>query len=129
MIRLRLGRRGERAAAHHLRRVGLRVLARNLRTANGELDLVCLDGDVLVFVEVRTVGSPGGPERAVDAITPAKTRQVVRAARAWLASRCARRWRSCEVRFDAVAVDARTGTLEHVPDAFRATSEEAFFGC
>ncbi len=127
MSRLRLGRSGERAAARHLRRAGLRVLARNLRTCSGELDLVCLDGEALVFVEVRTVGSPGGPVRAADAITPGKARQVVRAARAWLASRAGRRWLAREVRFDAVAVDLRAGTLEHVPDAFSATAEEGFF--
>ncbi|MBI4601734.1 MAG: YraN family protein, partial [Planctomycetes bacterium] len=48
-----LGRRGERAAARHLRRQGLRILARNVREGRGEIDLVALDGATLVFVEVK----------------------------------------------------------------------------
>ena len=125
--RLRLGRRGESCAARCLRRAGLRVLGRNVRTRAGELDLVCLDADTLVFVEVRTVGSPGGPADARDAVTPTKVRQVVRAARAWLETRAGRRLASRALRFDAVVVDARAGTVAHLPDAFAAAAEEAFF--
>ena len=122
-----LGRSAERRAARSLRRKGLRILGRNVRTRAGELDLVALDGESLVFVEVRAVGSAGGPVDARDAITPAKTRQVVRAARAWLASRAGRRLLPRPIRFDAVVVDARANTLEHVPDAFVALDEETFF--
>jgi len=52
--RHRLGRRGERVAEKLLRRAGLVVLARNWRGGGGELDLVFLDGNTLVFVEVKT---------------------------------------------------------------------------
>jgi len=52
--RIRLGRRGERVAEKLLRRAGLIVLARNWRGGGGELDLTVLDGDTLVFVEVKT---------------------------------------------------------------------------
>ncbi|MGH2722043.1 MAG: YraN family protein, partial [Actinomycetota bacterium] len=45
---------GEGAAARHLERRGLRILARNWRIRMGELDLVARDGGVLVFVEVKT---------------------------------------------------------------------------
>jgi putative endonuclease len=53
----RLGRRGERAAVRALRRAGYRVLARNVRSGAGEVDVVALDGDTLVLVEVKTVGA------------------------------------------------------------------------
>jgi len=48
------GRYGEDLAAAYCRRkLGYRLLARNWRHKRDELDLVCLDGEVLVFVEVR----------------------------------------------------------------------------
>ena len=117
-----LGRRAERRAARYLQRRGLRVLARNLRTPAGEIDLVCEDPGTacLIFVEVRCVASRGGPTRAVDAVTPAKARQVGRAATSWLSGRAARRLGACDrpIRFDVVGVDARSGALEHIEDAF-----------
>src|SRR6266498_5741317 len=56
---LRRGRLGERAARRHLRRLGLKFLAANFRSARGEIDLVCRDRDCLVFVEVKTRSSEG----------------------------------------------------------------------
>ena len=55
-----LGQRGEAAAARFLRRRGYKVLARGDRFGPGELDLVMLDGETIVFVEVKT-GSPTMP--------------------------------------------------------------------
>lgn len=49
-----LGRRGEDVAARFLERRGFRILDRNLRTRQGEADLVCLDGETLVIVEVKS---------------------------------------------------------------------------
>ena len=122
LLRLRLGRGAEARAARHLAAGGLRILARNVRTPLGELDVLCEDpaDGSLVFVEVRAVASAGGPERAVDAVTLAKARQVVRAARGWLAGRQARRFGADvrPLRFDVVGVDGRTGEVEHVVDAF-----------
>ncbi|NMA70336.1 MAG: YraN family protein, partial [Firmicutes bacterium] len=65
--RLQLGRWGEALAALYLQGLGYQVLARNLRNRLGELDLVALDGEILVFVEVRTRrGGPAGtPEESV----------------------------------------------------------------
>ena len=117
--RTSVGRRGERRAARHHRRRGLRLVARNARTPSGELDLICLDGETLVFVEVRTVASPDGPDRAVDAVTPSKARQVIRAARTWLTTPAARPHEDRDIRFDAIGIDERTGEIEHIPDAFR----------
>lgn len=54
MDRRERGRQGERTAERMLRRAGLVVLARNWRGGGGELDLVALDGETLVFVEVKS---------------------------------------------------------------------------
>ena len=66
--RRRLGQRGEAAAARYLRRRGYKILARGDRLRPGELDLVVLDGDTIVFVEVKTRQSQeaGHPAEAVD---------------------------------------------------------------
>ena len=103
-----LGRRGERAAERYLRRIGYRIVARNFRAAGAEIDLVAIDGETLVFVEVKTRSSraAGAPEEAVD---ERKQKQMRRAAEAF-----ARRYRADEIemRFDIVAVDASGKRLE-----------------
>jgi putative endonuclease len=48
------GAYGERLAAAFLWRLGYRTLHRNYRTERGELDLICREGSLLIFVEVRT---------------------------------------------------------------------------
>jgi len=111
-----LGRKGETAAARLLASKRYRILDRNWRHGRLELDLVCEDGDELVFVEVktRTAGSLTTP---ADGISPEKRRNLVRAARCWLAAHKA--WeRPC--RFDVVCVtDAGLELrLEHHPNAF-----------
>ena len=70
--RLGRGRRGERLAARRLRRLGYRVLARNVRIAGVEIDLLAEEGGLLVLVEVKTVGSA----------PPADLRRLLRAEQA-----------------------------------------------
>ena len=105
---LPLGRRGERAAEKYLRRNGYRIVARNFRAAGAEIDLVAMDGETLVFVEVKTRRSrdAGAPEEAVD---ERKQTRMRRAAEVF-----ARRYRADEVemRFDIAAVDASGKRLE-----------------
>jgi putative endonuclease len=114
-----LGRFGEAFAARWLRRRGFRILARNWRCRQGELDLVARRGRTLVFVEVKTRRFTGlwSPELAVD---HRKIERLRRAAERYLA---AQRWRGwCRVRFDVVAVSVGRGTavteVRHYPDAF-----------
>ena len=64
-----IGSYGERVAAAFVRRNGYRVLTRNFTSERGEIDLVCRDGDTLVFVEVRsrTGEQFGRPAESIDA--------------------------------------------------------------
>ena len=105
---LPLGRRGERAAEKYLRRNGYRIVERNFRAAGAEIDIVAMDGDTLVFVEVKTRRSldAGAPEEAVD---ERKQKQIRRAAEMFAA-----RYRAEDVtmRFDIVAIDASGKRLE-----------------
>ena len=49
----RIGQEAEEAAVSHLRKLGYRIVARNIRTPEGEIDIVARDSDVVVFLEVK----------------------------------------------------------------------------
>ena len=67
--RAALGRYGENLAARHLSDAGLRVLERNWRCREGEIDIVARDGRTLVFCEVKTrVEDNPTPEDQVNKI-------------------------------------------------------------
>jgi putative endonuclease len=116
--RHRLGHAGEQAAAAHLERLGLHIVARNHRTRFGELDLIARDGTTLVFCEVKSRRAGGAP---FDAMSEAKQRQVRRMAAAWLAG-TDHRPTARDLRFDAIGVtfDGRGQivALEHLEGAF-----------
>jgi putative endonuclease len=112
------GQRAESLAAAHLEAAGLRIVARNWRRPEGELDIVADDGGTCVFVEVR---SRTGEDRghALEAITPRKRARVIRAARLYLHAEAPA---AGGYRFDVVAVtfwpDGRAPDVVHVPHAF-----------
>ena len=74
-----LGAKGERIAREHLKKNFYHILAENYRTKFGELDIVAKEGEVLVFVEVKTrIGREYGlPQEAVDF---RKQNKIIRAA-------------------------------------------------
>ena len=118
-----LGQRGEAAAARYLRRRGYKILARGDRFGPGELDLVMLDRDTIVFVEVKTRQShdAGHPAEAVDEV---KQRKLTRLAVTFL-----KRYGLLErpARFDVVAITWPAGkwfpTIEHIKNAFEAVGK------
>ncbi|MGW4805381.1 YraN family protein [Kitasatospora sp. NPDC004272] len=81
-----LGRYGEEVAARRLAERGLRILERNWRCAEGELDIVALDGDVLAICEVKT-RSEHGFQQPAEAIDQTKADRLRRLAERWLAER------------------------------------------
>lgn len=97
---LALGAMGEELAAERLTASGMRILDRNWRCRHGELDLVAVDGDTVVFVEVKTRSGLGFGSPA-EAVTYAKQRRIRMLAQRWL-SASERHWP--HVRFDVVAV-------------------------
>ncbi|MGQ0844566.1 MAG: YraN family protein [Sporichthyaceae bacterium] len=107
-----LGKYGEDEAARFLTGRGLRILDRNWRCAEGEVDLVAADGDALVVCEVKTRRDDrfGGP---LLAVTPEKVARLRRLA-ATLARE--RQWRG-PIRIDVVAIWAERDKpvrIEHV---------------
>ena len=109
------GFQGEEIAAGFLQDKGWELLARNWRHGSYELDLVCRDGDTVVFVEVKT-RDQGGLTRPDQAFTREKQRRMIKAAQYWLAEHKA--W-SSPCRFDLVCVNVRqehyqTELISHV---------------
>jgi putative endonuclease len=81
---LRRGVRGEKLACQFLRNHGYKILYRNFRDrTGGEIDVVCRDGDTLVFVEVKTRGGEDFG-RPVEAVDRQKQLRVSKGGLAWL---------------------------------------------
>jgi putative endonuclease len=117
--RHRLGRTGEDAAAAFLSRKGYTILDMNFRLAFGEIDIVALDGDAVVFVEVKTRRGAG----ALEAVDARKQRRLVRLAAAYLAfNGLVER----PARFDVVAVTG-DGACTHVENAFDCGANSSIF--
>jgi putative endonuclease len=119
------GREAERLAARFLEARGFEILDRNHAIRQGEVDLVCRDGAVLTFVEVRSRGTSalGSPAETVGR---AKARRVVAAATHWaLANGGLER----AIRFDVVAVTFGEGDprIEHLRNAFDASGAPSLY--
>ncbi len=115
-----IGSHGEDLALAFLLKLGYILEIRNFRSRGGEIDLVMRDGNVLVFVEVRTktVFQHGSP---LDTIDFRKRRQIEKTARLYLARHKIGEETFC--RFDVVGVSIVSGSppvVEHIPNAFMA---------
>jgi putative endonuclease len=81
---IRRGSLGENEACRFLRKKGYKVLYRNFkRKGGGEIDIVCRDGDTLVFVEVKTRATDD-LRRPVDDIRASQKRRISKGALTWL---------------------------------------------
>lgn len=112
--RKEFGNAGEETAAAYLERQGLAVIGVQQRTRFGELDLVCLQGDEVVFVEVKTRQSNafGYPE---ESVTAEKAGKLARSGEAWLQ---AKHWEDRPWRIDVVAVEVQadgSAKVTHFP--------------
>ncbi len=122
----RLGALGEELAGAHLQRLGFDVLERNVRTREGEIDLIAFDGHTLVFAEVKTARVAGRGRRQepipLGWLGPRQRLRISRLARAWLADERRKRPRAAAVRFDAIGVvvdgRGRLLALDHLEGAW-----------
>lgn len=113
------GQTAEALAASHLIRHGVTVIARNVRCRGGEIDLIGLHRDSVVFAEVRLRGNAryGG---AAASITATKRRRIIVAAQWWLAGG-GRRYAALPCRFDAVLLhELDADRIEWLQGAFAA---------
>ena len=110
------GQQGEERAAQYLAALGYTIVTRNYRAQRGELDIVAQDGQILVFVEVKSRrGSAHGSP--AEAVTLAKQKLCIRTALHYMQQNNAL---EDEVRFDVVEVRFAQGTwqLSHIINAF-----------
>lgn len=114
-----LGDRGEEAAYGFLCRLGWHIIERNYRCRMGEIDIVARDGDVLVFVEVRSRSGLrlGLPEESVGFTKQKKLRLL---AQQYLLARP--RFTNHPCRFDVLAVmlneQGEAKSIKHIKNAF-----------
>lgn len=113
------GENGENAALTHLQQAGLKLISKNYRFRGGELDLVMLEKQTLVFIEVRFRRNRdfGG---ALASVTAKKQQRMMLTAQHFLQSHP--EYQSLRARFDVVSLEgSRTNTtLQWVRDAFSA---------
>lgn len=115
--RQRLGKSGEETVAGCLKKKGYRILVQNYRCKLGEIDIIAMDGPVLVFIEVktRTGNSFGSPAAAVNI---RKQRQISRTAEWYLMEN---KLFDHPARFDVVSVysgDNSQHSIDHLTNAF-----------
>ncbi|MCD4654244.1 YraN family protein [bacterium] len=114
------GNLGEGYARGYLKRCGYNLVKAPFNCRSGEIDIIAMDGNTLVFIEVKIRRSDqfGSP---IEAVTPAKQRKIARVAQVYLAYYNKRNFEYC--RFDVLGIkaDPATGINEiiHIKDAFR----------
>lgn len=110
----RLGFGAEFLARLLLRLKGYQIIAKNLRTPVGEIDIIALKGRVLSIVEVKARASE---DLALLSLRPPQVQRLERAAGAFIAKHPA--YNQCDIRFDLVVVSANSWP-KHIVDAWRA---------
>jgi len=109
----------EALAGKHLRHQGLEIIQRNFHAARGEIDLICRDGQTLVFVEVR-YRRAGNLTSAAESISPRKQQRIIHAAQYYLQKK--RLWH-LPCRFDALLIEGDKNQgyrIDWIPNAFTA---------
>lgn len=116
-----LGQRGEEMAEIFLSQLGYEIVGRNVRTKRGEIDVIAIDKDSLVFVEVRTRSSLAYGS-AAESVTWKKQQKLRELALDYLQS-CSHY--APAFRFDVIAIhcpmdraDCKESSIEHIKHAF-----------
>ena len=125
---IQIGQYGEDIAADHLKKQGLRIVCRNFRAGKNEIDIIAEDRNFIVFAEVKTRSGVGTYEydygTPATAVTHAKRKRIIEAARAYLYKRPTEKM----PRFDVVEIylsktafseKPQVIKIEHLTDAFR----------
>jgi putative endonuclease len=107
------GRAGEDAAALYLEEKGIKILERNFRSRKGEIDIIALDGETVVFVEVKA-WSFYGIEALEYALDAKKRHKIIETSKYFLSLH--RKYRYMTVRFDVVFISSEG--ITHLASAF-----------
>ena len=107
------GRAGEAAAAFLLEEKGMQILERNFRSPRGEVDIIALEEETVVFVEVKT-WSTYGIDSLEYALDPKKQHKIIETAKYFLSIH--RKYRYMAVRFDVIFISP--GGITYLASAF-----------
>ena len=108
-----LGKEGENRAVEVLETAGMTIIARNFRSQRGEIDIIALDGEILVFIEVKA-WSKLGMENLSYSLSPQKQRRIIETAKYFLS--IYRQYYGRATRFDVIFVGKEAVT--HLASAF-----------
>jgi putative endonuclease len=107
------GKEGENRAVKALQEAGMSIIARNFRSQQGEIDIIALDGETLVFVEVKAY-SRFGLESLAYSVSQKKQRRIIETAKYFLLIN--RQYYGRAIRFDIVFIGNET--VSHLASAF-----------
>lgn len=117
MLTKEKGHLAEDKALAYLINQGLKLVARNYQCRSGEIDLIMLDKELLVFVEVRSRISAqfGG---GISSITYAKRQKIIKTAAYYILKHQERN--NSAMRFDVLSIDGKSSFITWIKDAFGA---------
>ena len=107
------GRKGEEQAVAALQAAGMEIIVKNFRSKTGEIDIIALDGETIVFAEVKT-WSNFGMEDLMYGINDRKQRKIIKTAKFFLSEN--RKYSNMTIRFDVIFV--HNNSINHLASAF-----------
>ena len=115
-LRKQVGNDGEQKSCDYLLEQGFFIVERNYRTKDGEVDIIALKEDVLVFVEVKTLPS-GNSETLLKELNARKLKRIIKTSKCFLTKY--RQYSNNYIRFDVIVIDM-PGFPEvyHIENAF-----------
>ena len=114
-----LGKKGEDKAAIALETSGMEIIKKNYRSKTGEIDIIALEGETIVFVEVKAWSS-FGMEDLRHCINEKKQRKIINTAKFFLSEN--RKYSNMSIRFDVIFINesafTNEGSIKHLASAF-----------
>ncbi|MBQ3670944.1 MAG: YraN family protein [Treponema sp.] len=110
------GNDGENRACSFLLRLGYTIISRNFRSRRGEIDVIALDGDTVVFVEVKTLPS-GNPDILAHELNLRKQKRIIETSQFFLLNN--RQYSNSKIRYDVIVIDMPDfEPVYHIQEAF-----------
>ena len=112
---IEFGRLGEEIACKEIKKKGYDIIERNYRSRLGEIDIIAKDGDVLVFIEIKTRRS--SIDYAKEAVDRRKKKKLLKLALAYMKTK---RYDNIKARFDVIAISIKDNKpqIELIKNAF-----------
>ncbi|MCL2176050.1 MAG: YraN family protein [Treponema sp.] len=108
-----LGKEGEEQAAAFLESAGIKIITKNFRSKTGEIDIIAVEGETIVFIEVKA-WSAFGMEDLGYGVDIKKQRKIIKTAKFFLSEN--RKYSNMSIRFDVIFVSKNS--INHLASAF-----------